>query len=640
MIPPPPGSGAPSTRALRRALWLVVALALVPAGALVVARVQSEGSSRQVAVVMDELALAEQAAYVGMTGLELAVRYGHSGLTGIAIYEDTIETLSIKGHAAAMLGRDAHAVAAAAGLPAPAVPADATLVTERTPGALDVLLATSSPPARTVEISGTTWYWWPGDSIRTRPTGPDRALIAAYAAAGFDVAYRPRNFPNLREVGAHLPEEAGYLIHAGLQVAGWPHALDDIVAASEPYLTAVIEGTPQDGMGVVAGAVPTARLLSFNQDYVNQHLRPQDLVDKYLLAANERNVRLLYLRPYTEERLGDMVAMTEEMLAGLAASLQREGFEVARLGLVDVTYEAPVLLRALAGVGIVAGLGLLALAFPAPWGALAAVAVAALGTLAAGASWAALALMAALAFPVLGFALLAPGLATLLLATGVSLIGACFLVAVGSDRATMLAIEPFAGVAATLVVPPALFVASAALRHRRPASWVRHLWGYRVRLGDVAVALVAVAVLGLVVMRRGNVPLIGASEAELALRAFLNDVFVRPRFKELVGHPLAVLALMHARWPLWATAPLLVAGVVAQASILNSFSHYHTPVLVSLQRTGIALALGLAVGLLLVPLARLGVRLVRGWLAGADASPAAPRSDAGAPRTGPRLETD
>ena len=55
--------------------------------------------------------------------------------------------------------------------------------------------------------------------------------------------------------------------------------------------------------------------------------------------------------------------------------------------------------------------------------------------------------------------------------------------------------------------------------------------------------------------------------------------------------------------------------MVAQASILNSFSHYHTPLLISLERTLLALALGLALGLALAPLVRSAVWLVRRWLA-------------------------
>jgi len=613
--PAPPWSRTPAWRRAVTIAWLALAACLVPAAVLVATRVAGEGATRVVAIVMDEVALAEQASYLGLTSLELGLRYQALGLTGIALYEDTLESAAGKGRVAALRGADARAIAAAGGGPVPPVAAQATLATALVPGALDVALAATDPPPQEIDFAGRTWFVWPGDSVRTRPVGPDRQQVAAWHAAGFDIAYRPRNFPNLRDVGASWPAEARYIVHAGLQVAGHPHALEATVLASAPFVTGIIEGTAQDGLRDLAGRVPTARLLSFNQDYVNLRLRPDDLVDKYLLAANERNVRLLYLRPYTEQQLGDMVANTEALIVGLVRALERDGFTVGPLPSDDVTYVGAPGLRVAAGLGIMVGLVLLALAFPAPWGALAAAAVAALALVAAGPSWAALALVAALVFPVLGFAYLAPGVTALLGATGVSLAGAVLLVAVGSERATMLALEPFAGVAATLVVPPALFAVHALLRFRGPASWLRFLWGYRIRLGDAFVALAVVAVLGLVVIRRGNLPIVGASEAELALRAFLNDLFVRPRFKELVGHPLALLALLHPRWPAWATAPLLVAGVVAQASILNSFSHYHTPVVVSLGRTAIALGLGLVIGLVLVPVARLAIGAITRWLA-------------------------
>jgi hypothetical protein len=612
---------------LTRALWLLLACSLVPALVLVAERVRSEHTEQRVAIVMDEIALAEQAAYLGLDALTMGRHYQAHGLTGIAIYEDTVETLAMKGHIAALLGREAHAIAGVLGEPPPAMPADATLVRPLQTGAAERLIANTVAPPAEVTLANETWYAWPGDSFRTRPAGVDRAQVEAWSEAGFEIAYRPRNFPGLVGVGSDYPPEASYLVYAGLQVAGHPGALDAVIASTQGYLTAIIEGTPQDGMPQVAGRVPTVRLLSFNQDYLNQRLRPAEVIEKYLLAANERNVRLFYLRPYTEEQLGDMVANTEALVSGLRRALEREGYVVGGLGLRDVEYLPNPALRLAAAFGIVIGLTLLALAFPAPWGPLAAAAVALLALLAAGPSWAAAALVAAIAFPVLGFALLRHEPWALLGATGLSLAGAAMLVAVGSDRASMLAIEPFAGVAATLVLPPALMAAQLLLRWRRPAAWVRTLWGHRVRLGDVAVALVVLAAVALVVIRRGNFPILAATEAELAARSMLNELFVRPRFKELVGHPLAVLALANPRWPPWATGPLLVVGVIAQASILNSFSHYHTPVLISLQRSLIALGIGVVVGLVLVPLARLAVLAVRGWLQ-ADARHEA---DAGGP---------
>lgn len=639
MNPPAP----PLTRwrvGLRWLGWALLLVALPPSLLLVWERSRSESSHTTVAVVMDEPALADLADRLGASSLELGLQYQALGLGGIVLYEDTIATLAAKGRIAAMLGSDILGQAQLLGLPLPDVPADATLVSELVPGAAAVLLAKNQPPARSVVIEGRTWWWWPGDSLNTRPAGPDLAQVAAWHEAGFDIAYRPRNYPGMLAVGDDFPAEANYIIHAGLQVAGHPSSLEELATASQDRLTALIEGTAQDGMPELASRVPTVRLLSFNQDHQNIRLPPHDIIPRFLLAANERQVRLLYLRPYTEEQQGDMVENTETLVRDLVLELQAEGFEIGPLSPPDPGYRPSTLLRAGAGLGVLGGLLLLASAFTFGWGLLAALGVAGLGVLAGGFAWAALALMAALVFPVLGFLLLPWRWWGWLVATAISLYGAMLLAAVGSDRATMLAIEPFAGVAATLVVPPALFAVGVMLRRHSAADWVRALWAHPVRLGEVAVVLLAAAALGLVVLRRGNFPIFGASEIELTLRSTLNELFVRPRFKELIGHPLALLAMWQWRWPWWARGGLLIGGVVAQASVLNSFSHYHTPLLVSLQRSLIALAIAVVIAALLWLLVQAGERLLRRWLSngatprdpseGASSQDGAPSRDGGA----------
>ena len=607
---------------LRRILWLVVLLSLVPAAVLAARRVAAEGTSVRVAMVMDEQALADQAALVGLTSIELGLRYKALGLTGVALYEDTIETLVNKGYAVAMLGSEARSQAAARGEAPPAVPADSTMVSAVVSGALDRLIAKNVPAARVFEHLGRDWYVWPGDVRTTLPAGPDEAELRRWDAAGFDIAYRPRNAPyRLVDPGADLPAVANYLVYAGTQVAGHPFgasddsaALDAVVAASQDFLTAIIEGTPQDGMTTISSLVPTVRLLSFNQDYVDRRLRPADLVDKYLLAVSERNVRLLYLRPYTTTELGDLIVNTESLISRLSQALTREGYVVGPLDTLDIDYTTSTLLRGLAALGVLAALALVALLFPAPWGALAAAGLVVLSLAAAGPSWGAIALLAALVFPVLGYLSFPRRLYALLAATALSLAGALLLAAVGSEHLTLLAIKPFSGVGLTLVVPPALFLAGAALRRHRPATLIRRSWNAEVRVWHVALALGAVAALAVVVLRRGNDPVIGVSEIELTLRQTLGELFARPRFKELLGHPLALLGLGLTAWPSWSRWALLTGGVVAQASILNSFSHYHTPLTISLERTLVALVGGLVIGLVALPLVRLATRLVGRWL--------------------------
>ena len=600
---------------LKRILWIIIGVSLIPAFILVVQRVQSEGSSQRVTLLLDEPALNQQARILGTDVFSLGEEYRQLGISGIALYEERLSGLSNDGDILVQFGSDLLMRAAEQG---DAILRDvetfSTLVSPVTPNVLDDALRKNNPPAEAVRYLDRTWFIYPGNSLN-RAAGPNRAEIARWHAAGWDIAYRPLNHINLNSVGQDFPPEANYLIHQGTQIAGHPLLLDNLKAASQNYITALIENTTQLGMEDIVDEIPTARLLSFNQAHINLRLSPDDLVNKFMLAVNERGVRMLYLRPYTTTHQGDTLANTKEFLGGLVQALEREGYTVAPLNTLQIDYESNTLLRSLSALGVVAALLLLAFLYPSFWGWLMAGGVLLVGIFfGGGLNWDALALIAALSFPVIGYGYLSERLSSIGFATMISLAGAMLLTAVGSDREAMLAIEPFAGVGATLFFPPLLYIAHVALKHRMPLTWVRDFWGYRIRLGDVVLVAIAAFAFALVVLRRGNFPVIDTTELEVTLREWLSSFFARPRFKELIGHPMAVLGLSQDGWPIWVRTGLMTGGVIAQATILNSFSHYHTPVLVSLERTIVALVLGLLIGFAIIPASRYGVRVVRGWL--------------------------
>jgi Family of unknown function (DUF5693) len=599
---------------LKRLLWLIIFLSLIPASILVVRRIQAEDARPTVTLLMDEIALRDQANVLGISTLELAKRYQALGLNGIALYEDTFESLSSRGDISVLASSTFRSIALSLNQEVGAIPTDGLLVSEVKASALKDALRKNSPEPKQLTLAGKQWYVYPGLD-NTRPAGANANIIKVWKDAGFDLAYRPRNFIGLKEVGLDFPKEARYLIHAGLQVAGYPNKLEQLISASQPYLTGVIEGTPQDGMALISQSIHSTKLLSFNQDYINKKLRPDDLIDKYLLAANERGMRILYLRPYTEEQLGDMFVNTETFIKGLVARLTLEGYTIGSLPDVSLNYKTNAWLRGLSSLGAVSALILLTFLYPGIWGVVVAGGVLLLSFFAGRFDWGTLALMTALVFPLLGFGYFREGLPSLGIASLISLIGAVLLSAIGSDQDAMLSITPFAGVGATLVVPPVLYLFHYALRYRRPARWVTSLWQQNISLGSVFLFLFAAAAVALILVRRGNLPVVGASSAELALRSLLTDtLFVRPRFKELIGHPMAVLALLNPKWTSWVRAALMTGAVISQATILNSFSHYHTPLLISLQRTLTALVLGTILGLLLLPLSRLLVRSTTRWL--------------------------
>ncbi|WP_155593659.1 DUF5693 family protein [Lysinibacillus cavernae] len=123
--------------------------------------------------------------------------------------------------------------------------------------------------------------------------------------------------------------------------------------------------------------------------------------------------------------------------------------------------------------------------------------------------------------------------------------------------------------------------------------------------------LVVVAGVGLFyISRTGNAG--SVSNMELVFRQWLeNTLYVRPRTKEfLIGFPFFILALyvmgINRKWG----SILLVPGVIGFLSIVNTFTHLHIPVAVSVLRTLYSVSLGLVVGLVFILLFKIGYRWV------------------------------
>jgi hypothetical protein len=162
-------------------------------------------------------------------------------------------------------------------------------------------------------------------------------------------------------------------------------------------------------------------------------------------------------------------------------------------------------------------------------------------------------------------------------------------------------IERFRGVKLVLALPP-LLALLLYIFDRRFGSGVERprdvlaspVLAYQLVLGIVVVALGA-----LLVMRSGNDSDISPSQFELSLRHLLTHVLsVRPRFKEfLVGVPcimlVAALLPAHRRFAGWLLA--LGAGV-GIGDVIDTFSHLHTPLLISATRIGIGAVIGISIG--------------------------------------------
>ncbi|MNC60364.1 hypothetical protein D3C75_1102360 [compost metagenome] len=112
--------------------------------------------------------------------------------------------------------------------------------------------------------------------------------------------------------------------------------------------------------------------------------------------------------------------------------------------------------------------------------------------------------------------------------------------------------------------------------------------------------------------RTGNSGTVSAPEK--ILRTFLeNAVGVRPRNKEfLLAHPLFILGAFMA-YKYRNAAFIMIIAVIGQLSMVDTFAHIHSPVLISLVRGLLGLGLGLIIGLVAVGVWQLVEGCWRRW---------------------------
>ncbi|GBF04618.1 hypothetical protein DAERI_020215 [Deinococcus aerius] len=602
-------------------LLSLILLALIPAGLLVTSRIAFENSEKTVALVMDYPALSQQAKETGQDPGALLRRYQTLGVNGVAVYEDVVASAIQRGEAYFLTGSELQARHPGV----PGINPEWSYLRSIKPGTVERLVrrygslanagpisqaaATGEllPPARyrplpttTVTVRGQPWVGWSVDP-RYLPAGPNLAQIRTLQARGFVVVYRPYDDQRVRQPGADWPD-VPFLSFTGSEVIGArnPRVLADIGARLGTRVPTIIENSPQAGLETLIEGRTAARMFSLNPSWQN-NLTPGDVASKFALAARERTQRILYLRPFPTQ------GETEYFLTLLGKQLARSHIRVTRPVIENYTPNA--LLRGLSMIGPLAALLLLALSYPLPRVGLIVGGLALLGALGlnGGEPFHSLALVAAITFPALGLVLRRRQLTDWFLATGFSLLGVLFVSALGADKGSMLGLDPFSGVGLTLVLPIGLVLLSFLPRQdiRRTLA---DLFAVKLKVGDVVLLGLALALFAVAVSRRGNTSAVGVSGVEARIRQDLQDAVIRPRFKEVFGHPLLLQGL-SGTLPGSLTVLALLGGLEGQASILNTFSHFHTPFLISTTRALIGLGAGLLLGLAAVWAVNLALRL-------------------------------
>jgi len=335
-----------------------------------------------------------------------------------------------------------------------------------------------------------------------------------------------------------------------------------------------------------------------------------DAVERYAKAARERNMRILLIRP-TTYGADQPLTTFGKFLGMIRDQIVHEG---GALGAAKPFVEPGIP----SWLPILIGISLMPLAW-FTFGAFIpgkrpqqAIAVA-LGVLGLGcATHMGLhltALLASLVFPVAAFLILdamrpKEPLLGFVIVTLVSLAGGLCIVGMLNGLRYYVVADAFTGVKISIIVPILIvgLIFVQRLLDTKETLKSPILWG------TAALGVTIAVVLMIMVARTGNDSEVGASSGEIFFRNYLDRVLpVRPRTKEfMIGHPLLIIGigmLSHiTRNPKqltklggW-TALCLMVGAMGQTDIVNTLTHLHIPVALSLLRIVLGAILGCIIG--------------------------------------------
>ena len=633
--------------------WLValVVVSAVTSGWIAVRRHRVEELNHRVELCMDWREGAAFAERVGMTVTDYLKGLRSAGITSVAIDEDTLGSMQAAGDVLMLRTSELAAAFSIAPEYMPVI-ADAsglsgghTVIVPLTPDATAFLAdrlplrLQGGPSLHVVESDQASAFvvGLPLEEARSINLGIRPRAMAAATAAGLRLVLRFTNYPGVSEkwidsvVRVTDPAfKVDSVIFSGPEVLGHP-ALTPVTAHAlrqGGMLYADVEFQAQAGAGQMAQVADygIVRVHSITRGEVDRGLSVQTMADRYVRAARERNIRVMYMRPIMKQIDGrPLPELNEAFIQAVVDGLEEDGFTIGAAG--PFAQADPGLAPTLVVVvGVAAGCVMLlnfiwSLTFPISAG-LVAVGAAGFAALSAfghaGLAKQAAALAAAIAFPSLtAFVLLAPfpgrrfgwiriSVIKFLAATAFSLAGGLMLAGCLTSLAFMVKAQQFMGVK-LMHVAPMLFVLIAYWKYvSRRADETFAAFAKRVLASPIltwhAVVIGIAGAAGLVyIARTGNTTALSLSVPvwEQWMRAALERVLpVRPRTKEfLLGHPAFILAAALS----WAgdrilLVPLAALALIGQISVANTFAHLHTPVMVTLTRVLIGAGLGLVIG--------------------------------------------
>ena len=190
--------------------------------------------------------------------------------------------------------------------------------------------------------------------------------------------------------------------------------------------------------------------------------------------------------------------------------------------------------------------------------------------------------------------------------------GAISFVGTMSRTEFALGIELFRGVKISFLIPVAMvgllyLYKENLLRIKVLEKWIMMPITYLI----VAIMGMFLVIFAIYIIRSGNSGTV--SETQIQLRQMLKDIFgTRPRTKEfLISYPIIMCLIYFGKHKLY--IPLGVLATVGPVSVVNTFTHTHTPLLISIKRSLWGVVVGFVLGLVLIGVVKICIYFFKAW---------------------------
>ncbi|MHC2994765.1 MAG: hypothetical protein IBV53_04590 [Candidatus Atribacteria bacterium] len=654
-------------------LIFFIIVALVVAGIISFHRSKLESDFQQVELVMSLNELRELSYQEGYDEIELLAKIKNSGITSIAIHEDTLESLTLSGKILYFSDKELNK------LNFFLISIDPFKKFQPSPGEAYIIFKDKNDYLRIKDnlqrqlgenlVRDLTLLPYKGlkvkgseEKLADLGLGFSEEDIELVRNLGFQVILRLKNFSQINKEDIDFKfketDRAGNIsgiIFEGEAVLGYPSKENLIFTAkllkAKGYPFGIIEFAGQKGIETIAQSASelAVRVHSITKEEL-EIIPQQKATDRWIRAAKERKVRIFYIKPFMKSD-SNLIEENLSYIRTIREDLKASGFNPGKASLLSATYQEPKMFILLLILGVISG-GLFLLKNVFSLKKYQVYSLLFLGILFSAILLflnqeifliKLMALLAALIFPTLAITSntryflrnnnhksenikdiskhnssfiqmikeVLPGFLKIILIT---LSGALLIAALLSNNKFMLGIEQFSGIKISYLVPLLLVLAIMWLRVNKGKLMILENIKKPILIEHVIIMVFFAVFLVIYISRSGNFSFLPVLSIEEKIRIFLEKTLIaRPRNKEfLIGYPALLLAMsMNFLRVKEFKIPVIIIGTIGPVTLINTFCHIHTPFLFSMLRTFNGIWLGLVLGLFVITIFYYLVKIFR-----------------------------